>query len=94
MNNNFYREIEGFLQCIPLSTRPDITFAVNKHSQFLVNPGHAHLSTALRILRYLRGMKHWNLNLGDDITDIAGYLDLDWGGSHRPQIDGSIWEMI
>jgi len=44
---NRYRELIGFLQYTSLATRPDITFAVNKLSQFLANPGRVHLDTAL-----------------------------------------------
>ena len=80
MHNNVYRELIGSLQYVSLATRPDITFAVNKLSQFLVNPGRAHLDAAMRILRYLKGTKHWSLNLGGLVADIAGYSDSDWGG--------------
>ena len=41
MAGNRYRELIGSLQYLSLATRPDITFAVNKLSQFLVNPSRA-----------------------------------------------------
>ena len=47
MAGSRYRELIGSLQYASLATRPDITYAVNKLSQFLANPGHAHLNTAL-----------------------------------------------
>jgi hypothetical protein len=80
MGNSFYQELIGSMQYISLPTRPDITYAVNKLAQFLANPGRAHLNAALRVLRYLKGTKHWNLNLAGDIGDIAGFSDSDWGG--------------
>jgi hypothetical protein len=80
MRNNVYRELVGSLQYLSLATRPDITYAVNKLSQFLANPGRAHLDAAMRVLRYLKGTKHWSLHLGGHVADVAGYSDSDWGG--------------
>ncbi len=78
-NNTHYRELIGSLQYTSLATRPDISFAVNKLAQFLINPGTAHVEAALRVLHYLKGTKHWTLNLGGQVVDIAGYTDSDWG---------------
>ena len=47
MAGSQYRELIGSLQYASLATRLDITYAINKLSQFLANPGHAHLNTAL-----------------------------------------------
>jgi len=80
MGNTFYRELIGSLQYVSLATRPDITVAVNKLAQFLANLRRAHLDNALRVLRYLKGTKHWSLNLGGDVADIAGFSNSDWGG--------------
>ena len=77
--NSHYRELIGSLQYASLATRPDITFAVNKLAQFLTNPGAAHMEAAMRVLRYLKGTKHWTLNLGGRVADVAGYTDSDWG---------------
>jgi hypothetical protein len=51
-------------------------------SQFLANPGRAHLSAALRVLRYLKGTRESCLHLGGGIPDIAGFSASDWGGDH------------
>jgi len=80
MAGSRYRELIGSLQYASLATRPDITFAVNKLSQFLANPGRAHLNAALRVLRYLKGTKSRSLHLGGGFPDIAGFSDSDWGG--------------
>src|SRR5258708_1177722 len=80
MHNNVYQELIGSLQYVSLATCPDITYAINKLSQFLVNPSHAHLDAAMHILHYLKGTKHWSLHLGGHVTDVAGYSDSDWGG--------------
>ena len=81
MAGNRYRELIGSLQYLSLATRPDITYAVNKLSQFLVNPGRAHLNAAMRVLRYLKGTKHHSLHLGGGVPVIAGFSDSDWGGN-------------
>jgi hypothetical protein len=82
MTGSRYRELIGSLQYASLATRPDITYAVNKLSQFLSNPGRVHLDAALRVLRYLNGTKHRSLHLGGGIPDVAGFSDSDWGGDH------------
>ena len=33
----------------------------------------------MRVLHYLKGTKHWTLNLGGRVAGIAGYTDSDWG---------------
>ena len=72
----------GSLRYSSLATRPDITYAVNKLSQFLANHRRAHLNAALRVLRYLKGTKESCLHLGGGIPNIAGFSDSDWGGNH------------
>jgi len=75
MAGNRYRELIGSLHYASLATRPDITYAVNKLSQFLANPGRAHLDAALRVLRYLKGTAQLSLHLGGGIPDVAGFAD-------------------
>lgn len=48
-----YRELIGRLLYLTI-TRPDITFAVHRLSQYLANPTDVHMTAALRILRYLK----------------------------------------
>jgi hypothetical protein len=44
-------------------TRSDITFLVNKVSQFLANPTYEHWQVVKRILRYLKGTNDQGLQL-------------------------------
>ena len=47
-----YRQMIGSLMYLT-NTRPDICFAVNTLSQFLIDPRNVHLIAAKHILRYL-----------------------------------------
>jgi hypothetical protein len=48
-----FRRVIGGLQYLSL-TRPDISFAVNKLSQFMHKPSTTHWTAAKRLLRYLK----------------------------------------
>ena len=54
----------GSLMYASLATRLDITFATNKLSQYNSNPGHAHWTALLRVLRYLKHTRNYALVLG------------------------------
>jgi hypothetical protein len=64
------------------NTRPDICFAVNTLSQFLVEPRHVHLVAAKHVMRYLKGTIDCGLSYdGDHDFTLSGYTDADWAGS-------------
>lgn len=75
-----YRQIIGGLMYLSIMTRPDVTFAVNKLSQFLTNPSEQHWEAAKRILAYLKG----TLNIGityycfNDQRELELYTDADF----------------
>ncbi|KAG6408054.1 hypothetical protein SASPL_131056 [Salvia splendens] len=60
-------------------TQPDITFAVNKLSQFLSKPHTGHMIAAEKVLRYLKGTighgLHYSAN-SDLLINI--FSDADW----------------
>jgi hypothetical protein len=64
------------------NTEPDICFAVNTLSQFLVEPRRVHLVAAKHVMRYLKGTMDYGLiyDGGHDFT-LSGYTDAYWVGS-------------
>ena len=64
------------------NTRPDICFAVNTLSQYLVQPRRVHLVTAKHVMRYLKGTIDFGLYYDDSHEyRLYGYTYADWDGS-------------
>ena len=64
-----------------VNTRPDISFAVNSLSQFMVDPRRVHWTAAKHILRYIRGTMEYGLvyeHMGS--VQLVGFTDSDWAG--------------
>ena len=76
-----YRQLIGSLMYLT-NARPDICFAVNTWSQYMVEPRHVHLIAAKHVLRYLKGTVDYGLRyVADCEFKLVGYIDLDWVGS-------------
>jgi hypothetical protein len=76
-----YRQIIGSLMYLT-NTRPNICFAVNTLSRFLVKPRCLHLVAAKHVMRYLKGTMDYGLSYdGDHDFTLSGYTDADWAGS-------------
>lgn len=75
-----YRMVIGSLQYLSF-TRPDISYAVNKLSQFMHRPTMDHWQAAKRVLRYLVGTPTHGIFLSSSNTlDLHAYSDADWAG--------------
>lgn len=77
-NPTDYRSAIGALQYLTY-IRPDLSFTVNKLSQFLQSPTSDHWKALKRVFRYIQG----TLNLGIQIQcspnlQITGFSDSDW----------------
>ena len=62
-----------------VNTRPNISFAVNSLSQFMVDPRRVHWTAAKHILLYIRGIVEYGLvyeRRGS--VQLAGFTDADW----------------
>ena len=80
MRDKPYREAVGELTYASLATRPDITFAVQVVSRFLINPGISHWDAVERIFRYLLGTKELWLVYGSGKSGspgLIGFADAD-----------------
>jgi hypothetical protein len=73
-----YRQIIGSLMYLT-NTRPDICFAVNTLSRYLVEPRRVHLVAAKHVMRYLKGTLDYGLYYtGDHDFRLYGYTDSYW----------------
>ena len=71
-----------------LGSRPDISYAVSKVSQYSTNPNATHWAAVKRIFRYLAGTSTRGLLYQGQGTG-KGYTDADWGsGDDRKSIGG------
>ena len=76
-----YRSILGALQYLNL-TRPNISFSINKLTQFMHKPTTLHLQHLKRILRYLKTTINHGILLHPTTThNLIAYSDVDWGGN-------------
>ncbi|KMQ89047.1 retrovirus-related pol polyprotein from transposon tnt 1-94 [Lasius niger] len=76
-----YRQLIGSLMYLAVGTRPDISYIVNKLSQFLEHPSNIHWSAAKRILKYLKGSATLGLKFGTPTETkniITAYSDADY----------------
>ena len=64
-----------------VNSRPDICFAVNTLSQYMVEPHHIHWIGAKNLLRCLRGtITHGLRYTAEDVT-LHGYSNVDLAGN-------------
>jgi hypothetical protein len=73
-----YRSLIGSLMYIAIGSRPDISFAVSKLSQFLDCFCSHHWEAALRVICYLKSTKGLRLILGSPSFDLKGFSDSSW----------------
>jgi len=81
VNPTEYRKVIGALQYLSL-TRPDISFAVNKLSQFMHCPSTIHWTATKRLLRYLKNTIFHGISIQKNVNPLLTcYLDADWAGN-------------
>ena len=71
----------GSLMYALMGSRPDITFATNKLSQYNADPGPAHWTALQRVFCYLKKNRNHCLTLGGkEMPLLGGYMDSDYTG--------------
>ena len=76
-----YCQMIGSLMYL-MNMRPDICFAVNTLSQFLIDLRNVHLIVEKHILRYLRDIIDYGLKYeANQKINLEGYVNSDWAGS-------------
>ncbi len=77
-----YSEVLGCIQYVGVCTRPDLAHCCSQVSRFMQNPGKAHWTAALRILRYLRGTTDHKLHFSRsrELASLVGFADADHAG--------------
>jgi hypothetical protein len=74
-----YRQLVGVLIYLAICTRPDIMQAVSSLSRFNSGHGETHWKAALHVIRYLKGTRDYELELGGTKTPrLIGYTDSDY----------------
>ncbi|XP_024019324.1 uncharacterized protein LOC112090983 [Morus notabilis] len=72
-------------------TRPDLSYSVNRLSQFLANPNVTHLQAAYRVLQYLKGTVGQGLFFSStSAIELKAFADSDWAAcpNTRKSISG------
>jgi hypothetical protein len=73
-----YIQLIGSLMYL-VNTMPNICFAVNALSQYMVEPRHVHWIAVKHVLKYLRGTIGYRLRyVSDGEMKLQGYTDSDW----------------
>ena len=81
MDSSDFRRIIGSLQYLSL-TRPDISFAVNKLSQFMHKPTQTHWTATKRLLRYLKQTIFHGIQISKSgLPLLTTFSDVDWAGN-------------
>jgi len=79
-SSSSYRRLIGRLIYLT-NTRPDIAYAVQQLSQYMLAPTTTHLQAAFRILRYLKGSPGSGLFFAANGTpQLRAFSDSDWAG--------------
>jgi hypothetical protein len=68
-----YKSAVGSLMYAMVATRADLAFAISMVSQHMARPGWSHWMALKRIMRYLKGTSHLQLQLGGGHISLKGY---------------------
>ncbi len=94
VDHALYRSIVGSLMYVATCTRPNVSFAVRELRCFAHQPTQAHLTAAKRVIRTLKGTKHYKINhvwhtRHDESPKLVGYVDADFASDIDTRISVS-----
>jgi len=74
-----FREAVGALIFISIVSRPDISYSVNQVSRFVNNFDENHWNAVKKIIKYLKGTKHYGIlfQRTEDPFQLTGWSDSD-----------------
>ena len=75
-----YQSIIGSLLYVMLGTRPDISYAVIRMSQYMSNPTQEHIQKARHIVKYLGSTPNLALSFSGGESSLDSFCDSDWAG--------------
>jgi hypothetical protein len=73
-----YSQFIGSLMYLTSATRPDISFAMSKLSQFTSNPGDDHQRALDRVMHYLVGTMDYGIHYSGYPAVLEGYSGANW----------------
>ena len=74
-----YRRLVGLLMYLAIATRPDISLAIQKLSQFMTHYRMVHWNAAKRVIRYLKGTRKLQLRLGGTVpAKLIGFSNASY----------------
>ena len=81
INATMYHQVVGGLQHLQ-TTRPNISFVVNKLSHFMHTSSEHHWDAVKHLLRYLNGTRSLGIRLlANTPLPLHGFSDADWAGN-------------
>ena len=78
---HLYQCIIGSMMYLAVCTRPDISFAAGILGRFASNPDESHLEAAMRVLRYIKGTRNYELVFTKGNSILKAYSDADFAGT-------------
>lgn len=90
-----YRSLVGKLLFAANTVRCDISYIVGVLSRYLQRPKEIHLTSAKRVLRYLKNSMDWSLKYQSGYNGLVGYSDADWANDKldRKSTTGLLFKM-
>ena len=84
-----YASLVGSLNYAAVCTRPDIAFAVSTLCRHMKNPTQNHWQAAKRVLRYLKGTKHYGLTYSphdsNSLNILSAYCDASYASTDEAE---------